>query len=121
VSTKQRTKTPEPNIREEAMAHAEQQLATDRALILQRIGQLGTHISEKSMSGVARTLVEINWLEHRLSQYITMNTPLWCAQCAEPAEYPGNPYMVFECLAHAEPQLERSAKDWQWLIFGGVA
>lgn len=121
MTTKARTKPVEPDTRAEAMAVAEQQLATDRTLILQRIATLGTFISEKSMSGVARTLVEINWLEHRLAQYITMNTPLWCAQCAEPPEYPGNPYMVFECLDHADEQLARSAKDFQWLIFGGVA
>ncbi len=120
MSTKQRTKTPEPNIRAEAMAVAEQQLATDRTLALNTIATLGTHISSRSKVGVARALADLMWLNHRIDQVDGMATPLWCHVCADPPEYPGSTWMIFECLDHAGQMLSRSAKNWEQNLFGGV-
>lgn len=110
----------------EAMAHAEQQLAADRTLTLATLATLGDQIANRSKSGVAKSLAEITWLEHRMTQGALMVSPLWCSGCAgtngHPAEYPGNPWMIFECLDHLpEDQLQRSTKSWQFAIFGGVA
>ncbi len=108
------------DIREEALAVAEQQLAVDRALALDRISQLGEHIRARSKSGVARALADLMWLNHRIDQVDGMATPLWCHVCADPPEYPGSTWMIWECLEHAEPQLARSAKNWEQNLFGGV-
>ncbi len=93
---------------------------TDRALALDTIATLGTHITSRSKSGVARALADLMWLNHRIDQVDGMATPLWCHVCADPPEYPGSTWMIWECLEHAEPQLARSAKNWEQSLCGNV-
>ncbi len=84
MSMKTRTQLPDPDLKAHTLAVAEQQLAVDRALALDRISQLGEHISARSKSGVARALADLMWLNHRIDQVDGMATPLWCHVCADP-------------------------------------
>lgn len=120
MTTKTRSVTQDPDLKAHAMAVAEQQLTIDRALALDRISQLGEHIRARSKSGVAQCLADLMWLNHRIDQVDGMATPLWCHVCADPPEYPGSTWMIWECLEHAEPQLARSARNWEQNLFGGV-
>ncbi len=120
MSTKTRTQLPDPDLKAHTLAVAEQQLAVDRALALDRISQLGEHISARSKSGVAQCLADLMWLNHRIDQVDGMATPLWCHVCADPPEYPGSTWMIFECLDHAGEMLSRSAKNWEQNLFGNV-
>lgn len=124
MTTKTRTQTVGPDVRAEAMAAAEQQLADDRALALNTLALLGENIAQRRIGAVSQNLARLCWLEHRITQTEMMASPLWCFQCAQagmlPAEYPGNPWMVFECVNHAEDQIARSAKSWQRSLFAEV-
>ena len=128
VATKKRPETentePERDLRAEAMAAAEEQLAADRKAVKGVLAALGRNITDRKSRETCRLLVELSWLEHRITQTETMNSPLWCIGCATdgsgPAQYPGNPWMVYECLDHAEEMLGRSAKSWYRSLFGGA-
>lgn len=124
MTTKTRTQTIEPDVRAEAMVAAEHQLVVDRGLALETLALLGENIAQRRIGAVSQNLARLSWLEHRITQTEMMASPLWCFHCAAsgtlPAEYPGNPWMVFECVDHAEDQIARSAKSWQRSLFAEV-
>jgi hypothetical protein len=109
------------DLRAEATAAAEAQLAFDRVAVKRDLALLGEAITDRNKKWVCRFLAEITWLEHRITQTELMNTALWCRECAKegngPAELPGMYWMCFECLGHAEEQLQRSAKSWERSLF----
>lgn len=113
----------------EAHAVAEKQLAEDRAMAMATLTRLGDAITGRRKVETARALVELLWLEHRITQQTTMHTALWCRECAAtgrpgvPGEMPPAPapWMVFECLEHADTMIERSTKSWIWELFGGLS
>ena len=109
------------DLRTEATPAAEEQLAEDRTLVRIVLPLLAEAITNRDKKTTAYLLAEITWLEHRLTQTEMQHVALWCRECAKdgdcPSELPGRYWMVWECLEHAEEQLQRSAKSWERSLF----
>ena len=109
------------DLRAEASVAAEEQLAEDRADAKATLIALADAITGRRKSEASRLLADLTWLEHRITQTESQHVALWCRECAKegvgPAELPGRYWMCFECLLHAAPMLERSARSWERSLF----
>ena len=105
------------DFRRRAKEEAVRQVLADREIARGVLRELAANITEKKKMPTCEAVAKLVWLEHRLTQTETMNTPLWCKGCSP--EFPGDPWMVFECADHAVEQLERSARSWCASLFGG--
>lgn len=107
--------------RAETLAVAEAQLEDDRAAARRILKLLGTYITERKKAPTCQALACLNWLERRITEIETDNVALWCEGCAaenhQSVEPPPGPWMVRECLEHAEEMLARTAKSLERSLF----
>ena len=123
----------------ERIATCEQQLAGDREAtlnILKRIGMgiaawndagwqyegrpTGEPATWKRLHKLAFLFAQLAWLDGRINHLDGMATPLWCPPCHAGEQFPGNPWMQYECLEHAEAYNARTAASMASNWFGGA-
>lgn len=123
----------------ERIATCEQQLAEDRDIALNTLKRIGLGIAAwndggwqyegkptgepatwKRLHKLAFLFAQLAWLDSRINHLDGMGTPLWCPPCHAGEQYPGNPWMQYECLEHATAYNARTAASMASNWFGGA-
>ena len=123
----------------ERIATCERQLAEDRDIALNTLKRIGMGIAAwndggwqyegkptgepatwKRLHKLAYLFAQLAWLDSRINHLDGMGTPLWCPPCHAGEQYPGNPWMQYECLEHATAYNARTAASMASNWFGGA-
>ncbi len=123
----------------ERIATCEQQLAEDRDTALNTLKRIGMGIAAwndtgwqyegkptgepatwKRLHKLAFLFAQLAWLDSRINHLDGMGTPLWCPPCHAGEQFPGNPWMQYECLEHATAYNARTAASMASNWFGGA-
>ena len=123
----------------ERIATCEGQLAEDRAMALTTIRNIGQGIAKwqeagwqyegkptgepatwKRLHKLVFLFAQLAWVDGRINHLDGMATPLWCPPCHAGEQFPGNPWMQYECLEHATAYNARTAASMASNWFGGA-